>query len=69
MKPLYHDISVIMLDIMLNIMELEWAYMESGDPNLLTQIEYNGWLLEYWEGVMFSLCGHYAFDFTLLLNQ
>lgn len=67
MKPLYHDISYIVLDIMMTMMELEWDYLATGNPGLLPQIEYHAWLLEYWEETMFKLYGRYTFDFTLLL--
>ena len=53
---------------MVTIIDLEFQYAESGDPELLIIIEYNGWLLEYWENQMFAMFGHYSFDLSLFLR-
>lgn len=67
MKPLYSDISHITLDIMVTLMELEWEYLVTNDPDLLCQIQYYTWLFDYWEDIVFKMTGRYSFDFTLLL--
>ena len=67
MKPLYSDISHITLDIMVTLMELEWEYLATNDPDLLSQIQYYSWLFDYWEDIVFKMTGRYSFDFTLLL--
>ena len=67
MKPLYSDISHITLDIMVTLMELEWEYLVTNDPDLLSQIQYYSWLFDYWEDIVFKMTGRYSFDFTLLL--
>jgi hypothetical protein len=64
----YNDLAHIMFDIMVTIIDLEFQYAESGDPELLIIIEYNGWLLEYWENQMFAMFGHYSFDLSLFLR-
>ena len=64
----YNDISHVMFEIMINIIEMEFAYAKTGDPQLLKIIEYNGWLLEYWEDQMYAIYGHYAYDLSLYLR-
>lgn len=67
MKPVYSDISHITLDIMVTIMELEWEYLATNNPDLLIEIQYHTWLFDYWEDIVFKMTGRYSFDFTLLL--
>ena len=64
----YNDLLHIMFDIMVTLIDLEYRYAETGDPELLTIIEYNGWLLEYWEVQMYSIYGYYSFDLSLFLR-
>ena len=62
-KPaMFPDIHFIMFDILLRIIDLEFEYASTRNVEILKQVEYHNWLLEYWEQKSYELYGGYAFD-------
>ena len=61
-EPMFVEISFIMFHILLDIIEMEFDYAATGNEELLIIIEYNNWLLDYWEKKLFEIHGYHAFD-------
>ena len=61
-SAMFPDIHFIMFDILLRIIDLDFEYASTRNIEVLRQIEYHNWLLEYWEEKSYELCGGYVFD-------
>lgn len=66
--PLYPDITYILFSIMLDHFELEMRYLKTGDKEILQQLEYLSWLMEYWENQMIKIHGEDIFDIRIFIS-
>lgn len=66
--PLYPDITYIMFGIMIDLFDLEMRYLQTGNKEILDQIEYLSWLLEYWENQMIKIHGEDIFDLRIFIG-